>query len=166
MRDGAEHTANVRLGTLPAEKEARERHAGRARGRTSLANLGLSLAPAGVAGAKEGVVVTEVDPDGGRRRRACKSGDIILEAAGQSGEPARAKSPPRSTTPRRTAARQSCCASRPAIRPRFVALATNPAVLRSAIVSRRGTPGNAPVRLHGRQVGISPACRFLRGTAI
>jgi serine protease Do len=83
VRDGAEHTANVRLGTLPAEKEARN-VTPESGGRTSLANLGLSLAPASaVSGAKEGVVVTQVDPDGVAAQKGLHSGDIILEAAGR-----------------------------------------------------------------------------------
>ena len=46
--------------------------------------LGLSLAPAGeIAGSgAEGVVVTEVDPDGLASEHGLKSGDVILEVAG------------------------------------------------------------------------------------
>jgi serine protease Do len=83
VREGGEKTANVRLGTLPAEKEASV-SAPENTGRTSLANLGLSLAPASsVAGAKEGVVITEVEPDGVAAQKGLRSGDIILEAAGR-----------------------------------------------------------------------------------
>jgi serine protease Do len=83
VHDGAEKTASVRLGTLPAEKEARNVEPETGGGRASLANLGLALAPASsVSGAKEGVVVTEVDPDGVAAQKGLRSGDIILEAAG------------------------------------------------------------------------------------
>src|SRR5947209_4368627 len=126
LRDGSEHTANVRLGTLPAEKEAAV-SAPETTGRASLANLGLSLAPASsVSGAKEGVVVTEVDPDGIAAQKGLKSGDIILEAAG------RPVSRPAEISSALDAAKK---AGRKAVllrvksgdQTRFVALATNPA---------------------------------------
>jgi serine protease Do len=49
-----------------------------------LPKLGLSLAPAGeIAGSgAEGVVVTEVDPDGLASEHGLKSGDVILEVGG------------------------------------------------------------------------------------
>jgi serine protease Do len=48
-------------------------------------NLGLTLAPAkSVAGAgKDGVVVTQVDPQGASAERGVKEGDVILEVAGK-----------------------------------------------------------------------------------
>jgi serine protease Do len=126
VRDGSEKTANVRLGTLPAEKEASVSTPENT-GRTSLANLGLSLAPASsVSGAKEGVVVTEVDPDGVGAQKGLRSGDIILEAAG------RPVSRPAEISSALDAARKE---GRKAVllrvksgdQTRFVALATNPA---------------------------------------
>jgi serine protease Do len=126
IRDGSERTANVRLGTLPAEKEAAV-SAPETTGRASLANLGLSLAPASsVSGAKEGVVVTEVDPDGVAAQKGLKSGDIILEAAG------RPVSRPAEISSALDAAKKD---GRKAVllrvksgdQTRFVALATNPA---------------------------------------
>jgi serine protease Do len=126
LRDGSEHTANVRLGTLPAEKEASISKPESA-GRTSFANLGLSLAPASsVSGAKEGVVVTQVDPDGVAAQKGLKSGDIILEAAG------RPVSRPAEISSALDAAKKD---GRKAVllrvksgdQTRFVALATNPA---------------------------------------
>jgi serine protease Do len=126
VRDGSERTANVRLGTLPAEKEAAV-SAPETTGRASLANLGLSLAPASsVSGAKEGVVVTEVDPDGVAAQKGLKSGDIILEAAG------RPVSRPAEISSALDAAKKD---GRKAVllrvksgdQTRFVALATNPA---------------------------------------
>jgi serine protease Do len=49
-----------------------------------LPKLGLSLAPAGeIAGSgSEGVVVTEIDPDGLASEHGLKSGDVILEVGG------------------------------------------------------------------------------------
>jgi serine protease Do len=126
VRDDAEHTANVRLGALPADKEA-SIGTPQSGGRTSLANLGLSLAPASsVSGAKEGVVVTEVDPDGVAAQKGLKSGDIIVEAAG------RPVSRPAEISSALDAAKKD---GRKAVllrvksgdQTRFVALATNPA---------------------------------------
>jgi serine protease Do len=126
VRDGSERTANVRLGTLPTEKEA-SISTPENTGRASLANLGLSLAPASsVSGAKEGVVVTEVDPDGVAAQKGLKSGDIILEAAG------RPVSRPAEISSALDAAKKD---GRKAVllrvksgdQTRFVALATNPA---------------------------------------
>jgi serine protease Do len=126
IRDGSEKTANVRLGTLPAEKEAAV-SAPQNSGRTSLANLGLSLAPASsVSGAKEGVVITEVEPDGVAAQKGLRSGDIILEAAG------RPVSRPAEISSALDAAKKD---GRKAVllrvksgdQTRFVALATNPA---------------------------------------
>ena len=47
--------------------------------------LGLTLAPAGqVAGSgSEGVVVTEVDPDGAAAEHGFETGDVILEVGGK-----------------------------------------------------------------------------------
>jgi serine protease Do len=126
LRDGSERTANVRLGTLPVEKEA-SLSAPENTGRASLANLGLSLAAASsVSGAKEGVVVTEVDPDGVAAQKGLRSGDIILEAAG------RPVSRPAEISSALDAAKKD---GRKAVllrvksgdQTRFVALATNPA---------------------------------------
>src|SRR5437016_5802364 len=52
---------------------------------TSVPRLGLSLAPAStVAGAgSEGVVVTQVDPDGPAASQGFRAGDVILDVAGK-----------------------------------------------------------------------------------
>ena len=52
---------------------------------TEVPRLGLSLAPAGkVAGAgSEGVVVTQVDPDGPAAAQGFRTGDVILDVAGK-----------------------------------------------------------------------------------
>jgi serine protease Do len=80
-----EKTVSLTLGTLPDEREAKA-DSGRGRpGGTELSRLGLSLAPAGqVAGSgNEGVVVTDVDPNGLAADHGFKTGDVILEVGGK-----------------------------------------------------------------------------------
>jgi serine protease Do len=52
---------------------------------TEVPRLGLSLAPAGkVAGAgADGVVITQVDPDGPAATQGFRTGDVILDVAGK-----------------------------------------------------------------------------------
>src|SRR6202044_3742649 len=50
-------------------------------GASALAKLGLTLRPAH---GQEGVVVTDVDPDGAAADKGLKQGDVILEVAGKS----------------------------------------------------------------------------------
>ena len=75
------------LGELPNEREARATtpDSPRRRTATDVPRLGLTLAPAGqVAGSgKEGVVVTDVDPNGLAAEHGFKTGDVILEVAGK-----------------------------------------------------------------------------------
>jgi serine protease Do len=84
---GSEKTLNVTLGELPREqRQARATPGDREDGAGSdVPRLGLSLAPASkVAGAgSEGVVVTQVDPDGPAAQQGFKNGDVILDVAGQ-----------------------------------------------------------------------------------
>jgi serine protease Do len=92
-RDGGERAVTVKLGTMPDEKQARASFGDRNRDRrgrgdaenTEVPRLGLSLAPAsGVAGAgSEGVVVTDVDPNGPASERGFKTGDVITEVGGK-----------------------------------------------------------------------------------
>ena len=93
LRKGEEKTVTLTLGELPDQREARAdaRHAASQSG-TEVPRLGLSLAPAGeVAGSgNEGVVVTEVDPNGIAAEHGFKTGDVILEVAGKKvGHPGR-----------------------------------------------------------------------------
>ena len=83
LRGGTSRNFSLTLGTLPGEKEARVVKS--VSEKTSLASLGLELAPASsMPGAgKEGVVVSNVDPDGAAGQKGLKAGDIILEAAGK-----------------------------------------------------------------------------------
>jgi serine protease Do len=83
---GAEKTVNVTLGELPREqRQARATQEGSDNSGTEVPRLGLSLAPAGkVAGAgSEGVVVTQVDPDGPAATHGFRTGDVILDVAGK-----------------------------------------------------------------------------------
>jgi serine protease Do len=86
-RDGQEKTVTVTLGTMPGVKEAKatfDKH-DEDQGGSAVPKLGLSLAPASsVAGAGgEGVVVTNVDPDGPAAEHGFKTGDVIVEVAGK-----------------------------------------------------------------------------------
>jgi serine protease Do len=90
MHKGQDKVINLTLGQLPNTTEAKadiddNDNGGPARG-TAVARLGLTVAPANsVAGAgKDGVVVTEVDPQSAAAERGFKEGDVILEVAGKS----------------------------------------------------------------------------------
>src|ERR1700738_2958243 len=83
---GTEKTVNVTLGELPAEQRQAKAETGeRDSSGTDVPRLGLSLAPADkVAGAgTEGVVVTQVDPDGPAAAQGFRTGDVILDVAGK-----------------------------------------------------------------------------------
>jgi serine protease Do len=83
---GAEKTLTLTLGELPREqRQARATTEERDNSGTTVPRLGLSLAPAGnVAGAGgEGVVVTQVDPDGPAAAQGFRTGDVILDVAGK-----------------------------------------------------------------------------------
>jgi serine protease Do len=81
LHKGRDEAVNVTLGDLPAIQEA---NAASGHG-SDVPRLGLTVAPAGsVAGAgKNGVVVTNVDPDSAAAQRGFKEGDVILEVAGK-----------------------------------------------------------------------------------
>jgi len=82
---GSEKTVNVTLGELPREQRQARATSEGGEGGTDVPRLGLSLAPAGkVAGAgSEGVVVTQVDPDGPAAQQGFRTGDVILDVAGK-----------------------------------------------------------------------------------
>jgi serine protease Do len=91
LRNGKDMKVAVTLEQLPNEVASADKKAGDdnndqgdAAG-AGLPRLGLSLAPAkGVAGAgNEGVVVTQVDPNGPAAERGIKSGDVILDVGGK-----------------------------------------------------------------------------------
>jgi serine protease Do len=84
---GAEKTVNVVLGELPREQRQARATPGDSDSSsgTEVPRLGLSLAPAGkVAGAgSDGVVITQVDPDGPAATQGFRTGDVILDVAGK-----------------------------------------------------------------------------------
>jgi serine protease Do len=85
-RKGEEKTVTLSLGEMPNQREARAAAPDSSEPKsTKVARLGLTLAPAGqvAGGGSEGVVVTEVDPDGAASEQGFKTGDVILEVAGK-----------------------------------------------------------------------------------
>jgi len=84
-RKGDEKSVSLTLGELPKDREANAatpKSSGAAE--DGVPRLGLTLAPAGqVAGSgSEGLVVTEVDPDGLAAEHGLKTGDVILDVGG------------------------------------------------------------------------------------
>src|SRR5664280_2697177 len=90
LHKGQDKTVNLTLGQLPNSVEAKADTDDNSKGSvtrgTDVPKLGLTVAPANsVAGAgKDGVVVTEVDPNSAAAERGFKEGDVILEVAGKS----------------------------------------------------------------------------------
>lgn len=89
LHKGQDKILSMTLGELPNAKTAKadtDQDDGARAGRgTKVPNLGLTLAPANsVAGAgKDGVVVTDVDPNSPSAERGFKEGDVILEVGGK-----------------------------------------------------------------------------------
>ncbi|MBH5367746.1 Do family serine endopeptidase [Bradyrhizobium glycinis] len=87
FRKGDSKTVTLALGELPNERQAKGGSADEGRGQPGAGTprLGLSLAPAGdVQGAgQNGVVVTEVDPQGPAAQRGIRTGDVILNVGGK-----------------------------------------------------------------------------------
>jgi serine protease Do len=82
-RNGQTKTVTLSLGELPNNRQA---NAGSEDHQTaSVARLGMSLAPANeVSGAgQEGVVITDVDPNGTAADRGLEVGDVILDVGGK-----------------------------------------------------------------------------------
>src|SRR5262249_42423177 len=78
VRKGEEKSFNVVLGNLPDQREANANPDMPKQKGTSVPRLGLSVAPAA-----DGVVVTNVEPDGLAAEQGIKSGDVILQAGGK-----------------------------------------------------------------------------------
>ncbi|MFZ0837758.1 MAG: Do family serine endopeptidase, partial [Xanthobacteraceae bacterium] len=84
VRGGKEQAIAVPLGEMPKERQAMAGTQDREVPGADVPKLGLSLAPANqVAGSNgEGVVVTQVDPNGPAAERGFKTGDVILDVGG------------------------------------------------------------------------------------
>jgi serine protease Do len=84
-RKGEEKTFSISLGELPNQREARAMPDSSSPEGTDVPRLGLTVVPAGqVAGSgSEGVVVTDVDPNGLASDQGFKTGDVILEVGGK-----------------------------------------------------------------------------------
>src|SRR6516164_9041961 len=84
VRGGKEEVVTITLGEMPKERQANAGTQERELNGGDVPKLGLSLAPANqVAGSSgEGVVVTQVNPDGPAAERGFKTGDIILDVGG------------------------------------------------------------------------------------
>jgi serine protease Do len=84
-RKGEEKRFSIVLGELPKEREARLGTPDSTTPGGEVPRLGLTLAPAAqVAGSgSEGVVVTNVDPNGVASEQGFKTGDVILEVGGK-----------------------------------------------------------------------------------
>ena len=80
MRKGQEKTVNVVLGNLPDQREASVAPEGSKQRGATVPRLGLAVAPQT---GGEGVVVTNVDPDGLAAEQGFQTGDVILQAAGK-----------------------------------------------------------------------------------
>ncbi len=84
VRGGKEQAVAVTLGEMPKERQAMAGTQDHDAPGADVPKLGLSLAPANqVAGSNgQGVVVTQVDPDGPAAERGFKTGDVILDVGG------------------------------------------------------------------------------------
>jgi serine protease Do len=80
IRSGREETVTLTLGELPTERQARA-DGNQPAPSSDVAKLGLALAPA--RDSSNGVVVTEVDPNGAANERI-QTGDVILDVNGKS----------------------------------------------------------------------------------
>ena len=87
LRGGSEKSINLKLGTLPAEKDIRAELGGGEEKGGSLSALGIEVVPAsqvrGGAGGAEGLLITSVDPEGTGAQKGLRRGDTILEAGGK-----------------------------------------------------------------------------------
>ena len=87
LRGGSEKSVNLKLGTLPAEKDIRADVGGGEEKGGTLTSLGIDVMPAsqvrGGAAGGEGLYVTNVDPEGAAAQKGLRRGDMILEAGGR-----------------------------------------------------------------------------------
>jgi serine protease Do len=78
IRKGQEKTFNIVLGNLPDQREANANPETPKQRGTNVARLGVLVAPGA-----DGVVVTNVDPDGVAAEQGFQAGDVILQVAGK-----------------------------------------------------------------------------------
>jgi serine protease Do len=78
VRDGAEKTVSITLGSMKSEQTAK---ADVAPASDSALKLGVQLAPA--SDGQQGVAIVNVDPDGLAASKGLTSGDVIMEVAGK-----------------------------------------------------------------------------------
>ena len=78
MHKGQEKTVSVVLGNLPDQREASLAPEMPKQRGTAVPRLGMNVAPQG-----EGVIVTNVDPDGIAAEQGFEAGDVIVQAAGK-----------------------------------------------------------------------------------
>jgi serine protease Do len=88
LRSGKEQAMTLTLGELPNQQRQAKlepEKGGTQQGSIQVPRLGLTLAPAAqVAGSgNDGVVVTEVDPNGAAAEHGFKTGDVIVEVGGK-----------------------------------------------------------------------------------
>ena len=83
--NGAEKTADVKLGMLPNSDQVAKAEVQGDEDKATVSALGLQLAPAAsIPGAgSDGVVVADVEADSQAAQKGLKVGDVILEAGGQ-----------------------------------------------------------------------------------
>jgi serine protease Do len=84
LRNGSSQTIKVTLGALPDDKQAKA-DVSHEHSKSAMAKYGMALEPAAnVDGAgKEGVVVSDIDPDGAAAQKGIQTGDVILDIAGK-----------------------------------------------------------------------------------
>jgi serine protease Do len=85
LRKGEVKSISLTLAELPKEREARATSSDIGPDGSDVPKLGLMLAPAGkvAASGTEGVVVTNVDPNGLASEHGFKTGDVILDVGGK-----------------------------------------------------------------------------------
>jgi serine protease Do len=84
-RKGEEKSISLTLAELPKDREVRATTPNSGSAGTDVPKLGLLLAPAGqvAGGGSDGLVVTEMDPNGLAAEHGIKTGDIILDVGGK-----------------------------------------------------------------------------------
>ena len=85
-RQGEVKSMSLTLAELPKEREAQATSSTADSNGSDVPKLGLMLAPAGkipTSGSTEGVVVTNVDPNGLASEHGVKTGDVILDVSGK-----------------------------------------------------------------------------------